>query len=92
MSDCLLYADDTSLFDIVHDPVTSSRKLNDDLSKVEDWARKWFVTINPTKIECMTFSVKRVKLLHPDLFYGDKKIIEVSQHTHVGVVLCNNLS
>ena len=91
MSDCLLYADDTSLFDIVHDPVTSSRKLND-LSKVEDWARKWFVTINPTKIECMTFSVKRVKLLPPDLFYGDKKIIEVSQHTHVGVVLCNNLS
>lgn len=32
------------------------------------------------------------KPLHPDLFYGDKKIIEVAQHTHLGVALCNNLS
>ena len=47
---------------------------------------------NPTKTECMTFSVKRIKPPHLDLFYGDNKIIEVSQHTHLGVVLCNNLS
>ena len=79
-SDCLLYADDTSLFDIVDDPV------------IEDWARKWLVTINPTKTECITFSVKRIKPPHPDLFYGDQKIIEALQHTHLGVVLCNNLS
>ena len=91
-SDCLLYADDSSLFDIVEDPVTSSLKLNNDLSDIEDWARKWLVTINPSKTECMTFSVKRIKPFHPDLFYGDKKIIEVAQHTHLGVVLCNNLS
>ena len=75
-SDCLLYAHDTSLFDIVDDPVTS----NNDLTAIEDWARKWLVTINPTKTECMTFSVKRIKPPHPDLFYGDQKIIEVSQH------------
>ena len=91
-SDCLLYADDTSLFDIVDDPVTSSQKLNNDLSKINDWARKWLVTINPSKTECMTFSAKRIKPPHPDLFYGDNKINEVAQHTHLGVVLCNNLS
>ena len=91
-SDCLLYADDTSLFDIVDDPVTSSQKLNNDLSEIKDWARKWLVTINPSKTECMTFSAKRIKPPHPDLFYGDNKIIEVAQHTHLGVVLCNNLS
>ena len=91
-SDCLLYADDTSLFDIVDDPVTSSLKLNNDLTEIEDWAQKWLVTINHTKTECMTFSVKQIKPPQPDLFYGDQKIIEVSQHTHLGVVLCNNLS
>ena len=91
-SDCLLYADDTSLFDIVDDPVTSSQKLNNALSKIYDWARKWLVTINPSKTECMTFSAKRIKPPHPDLFYGDNKINEVAQHTHLGVVLCNNLS
>ena len=56
-SDCLLYADDTSLFDIVDDPVTSSLKLNNDLSEIEDWTWKWLVTSNPSKTECMTFSV-----------------------------------
>ena len=91
-SDCLLYADDTSLFDIVDDPATSSQKLNNDLSEIKDWARKWLVTINPSKTECMTFSAKRIKPPHPDLFYADNKIIEVAQHTHLGVVLCNNLS
>ena len=91
-SNCLLYADDTSLFDIVDDPVTSSQKLNNNLSKINDWARKWLVTINPSKTECMTFSAKRIKPPHPDLFYGDNKINEVAQHTHLGVVLCNNLS
>ena len=90
--DCLLYADDTSLFDIVDDPVTSSLKLNNDLSEIEDWAWKWLVTINPSKTDCMTFSGKRSKPPHPDLFYGDNKSIEVAQHTHLGVVLCNNLS
>jgi len=50
-SDCLLYADDTSLFDIVDDPVTSSQKLNNDLFEIKDWARKWLVTINPSKTE-----------------------------------------
>ena len=53
---------------------------------------EWLVTINPTKTECMTFSVKRMKPLHPDIFCSDKKIIEVSQHTHLCVVLSNNFS
>ena len=66
--------------------------INNDLSEIEHWARKWLVTINPSKTECMTFSVKRMKPPHPNLCYGDNKIIEVAQHTHLGVLLCNNLS
>ena len=92
---CFLYADDTSLFDIVDDPVTSSLKINNDMILLRSrtaWARKLFVTINPKKTEYVTFSVKRIKPSHPDLFYGDQKIIEVSQHTNLGVVLCDNLS
>ena len=86
------FADDTSLFDIVDDAVTSSLKLNNDTSEIKDWARKWLVTINPTKTDCMTFSVTRMKPLHQNLLYSDTKIIEVSQHTHLGVVLCDNLA
>ena len=55
-SDCLLYADDTSLFDVVEDPALSFSKLSNDLNSIEEWALKWLVTINPSKTKCMTFS------------------------------------
>ena len=93
-SDCLLYADDTSLFDIVDSPDVSSTKLNNDLHKIDNWARASMasITINPTKTECITFSVKRFKPYRADLFFEGKKIVEVSQRTHLGVTLSSNLS
>ena len=33
-----LFAEDTSLFSVVHDVNTSAKNLNDDLKKVNDWA------------------------------------------------------
>ena len=47
-SNCLLYADDTSLFDIVESPNDSADKLNHDLEEMHSWAKTWLVTINPT--------------------------------------------
>ena len=92
-SNCLLYEDDTSLFDIVESPNDSADKLNPDLEEMHSWAKTWLViTINPTKTECMTFSAKRTKQQHPDLFYDGKKIHEVSHYTHLGVTLFSNLS
>ena len=35
----LLYDDDTSLYDIVDNPDTSSTKLNNDLIEIEKWAK-----------------------------------------------------
>jgi hypothetical protein len=35
----LLHADDTSLYDIVDNPDTSSTKLNNDLIEIEKWAK-----------------------------------------------------
>ena len=62
---CLLYADDTSFFDVVDDPTVSAVKLNSDLEQICDWAKRWLVTINASKTKCMTFSVKRFKPFHP---------------------------
>ena len=36
-SDCLLYADDTSIFDIVDSPTMSSMKLNNDLISIRSY-------------------------------------------------------
>ena len=37
-SNAKLFADDTSLFSVVHDVNTSAKNLKDDLKKVNDWA------------------------------------------------------
>ena len=79
-SKCLLYADDTSLFEVVDSPDNTALILNKDLESIQRWAMKWLVTINPGKTECMTFSSKRIRPIHPDLriLYNGNKISEVS--------------
>ena len=46
-----LFADDTSLFIIVDDPVASAERLNADLIKILQCAETWLVTFNPNKTE-----------------------------------------
>ena len=41
------FADDTSLFSTVHDPTLSAKILNDDLSRISEWAHKWKMLFNP---------------------------------------------
>ena len=41
------FADDTSLFSVVHDVNTSAKELNDDLKKVDDWGFQWKMSFNP---------------------------------------------
>ena len=42
-----LFADDTSLFSVVHDITTSSCDLNYDLIRVREWAFEWKMRFNP---------------------------------------------
>ena len=53
-----LFADDTSLFIIVNDPVASAEQLNADLIKILQWAETWLVTFNPNKTESLITSHK----------------------------------
>ena len=70
----------------------SSVKLDNDLKKINDWAHQWFVTVNPDKTESMIFSVKKLKVYHPDLLHDNNRIVDVSQQTHLGVTSSSNLS
>ena len=40
-SDAKLFADDTSLFTVVHDKITSANQLNRDLKIISEWAYQW---------------------------------------------------
>ena len=46
-SDARIFADDTSLFVIVDDPVSAHETLSHDLGLVQDWAYQWRVSFNP---------------------------------------------
>ena len=87
-----LFADDTSLFIIVDDPITSAARLNSDLDKITRWAALWLVTFNPTKSESFLVSRKVNRPVHPPLFMQNIQIEEVECHKHLGVFLSNDCS
>jgi hypothetical protein len=57
-----LFADDTSLYLIVDDLNETADSLNNDLTKIHDWATKWLVTFNAQKTETMTTFVFKIYL------------------------------
>ena len=87
-----IFADDTTLFEVVDDPMDSGQLLNDDLTKISWWSDRWLVTMNPSKTRSMTFSNKRERLNHPVLSMGGCDIEEVDIYTHLCLTLQNNMS
>ena len=87
-----LFADDTSIYITVENPFSSAALLNSDLEKINDWSKKWLVSFNPSKTECMTISNKIKKPFHPSLIFDDVHLKEVESHKHLGVIFSSNLS
>jgi hypothetical protein len=89
------FADDTSLFSIVTDPILSATELNHDLRLIEDWAFQWKMSFNPDPskqaIE-MLFSQKKKKTVHPHLYFNNQIVRNVTDHKHLGLVLDSKLT
>ena len=88
----LIYADDTTLLEIVDDPAVSAGRLNSDLNKIAVWADKWLVTMNPVKTRNVVFSLKRNKQVHPPLFLNSNNVKDAESHTHLGLTLQSSMS
>ena len=89
------FADDTSLFSIVRDPITSAADLNHDLQIISQWAFQWKMSFNPdpTKpAEEIIFSHKRRRHDHPPLFFNNIEVEQVSDHKHLGFILDSKLT
>ena len=80
-----LFADNTSLYLVVDNPIDAANVLNSDLNKIHLWAKKWLVTFYPSKSECLLFSRKHNKPLHPPLSMNQQQINEVDMHKHLGL-------
>ncbi|MCG8077918.1 MAG: reverse transcriptase family protein, partial [Candidatus Thiodiazotropha taylori] len=87
-----LFADDTSLYIIVDDPLTAGITLNSDLYKIQRWASEWLVAFNPAKSESLLISRKINKPYHPPLFMNYQQIQEVTSHKHLGLYFSNDCS
>ena len=53
-SNIKFFADDTMLFSIVKNPVTSANDLNHDLDMIYQWAHQWKMEFNPDPIKQVT--------------------------------------
>ena len=79
-SNAKLFADDTSLFSVVHD----------DLKQVNDWAFQWKMSFNtdPNKqVQELTFSRKSKRLTYPPLVFNDNNVSQTFSEKHVGIML-----
>ena len=89
------FADDTSLFSIVKDPIISAEELNHDLHLISQWAFQWKMSFNPdpTKpAEEVIFSHKRQSPNHPPLFFNNTEVKQVNDHKHLGLILDSKLT
>ena len=75
---------------IVDDPNETADPLNNDLTKIHNWATKWLVIFNAQKTETMTISRKVDKPYHPSLYMDSNDISTVSEHKHLGLVISDN--
>ena len=84
-SNIRLFADDTSLYIFVEDPVVAANCLNSDLNKITLWATTWLVSSNPTKTESIIISRKLNRKRHPSIYMQNHQILEVVFHKHLGL-------
>ena len=61
-SNVKLFADDTSIFLVVHDSRSSSLSLNEDLPKISQWGYKWKMLFNPDASKEVQFYFNNILL------------------------------
>ena len=80
-SNVKLFADDTSLFSVVHNITDSANLLNSDLSEINEWALQWKMSFNPDPI----------KQAHPGLMFNNNIVNLTTNHKHLGMILYSKL-
>ena len=94
-SNVKLFADDTSLFSVVHNITDSANLLNSDLSKINEWALQWKMSFNPDPIKQaqeVIFSRKTSKRNHPGLTFNNNIVNLTTKHKHLGMIFDSKLS
>ena len=86
------YADDTTLLEVVDNPVISIQNINTDLHTLSLWADQWRVTFNALKTHFMRISKKKKKPVLDDIVLNGCQITEVDKYPYLGLIINNKLN
>ena len=89
------FADDTSIFSVVHNVDLSEKQLNDDLSKISEWAFQWKMSFNPDfskQAQEIDFSCKTHKISHPKVNFNNSPVVQSTYQKHLGLYLDDKLN
>ena len=90
-----LFADDTSLFSVIHDSQTSANVLNKDLEMIHNSAFQWKMNFNPDptkQAQEVISSCKTKKLPHPPLVFNNTNVTQSIYQKHLGIILDSKLT
>ena len=94
-SNVKLFADDPSLFSVVHNITNSANLLNSDLSKIKEWALQWKISFNADstkQAQEIIFSRKTSQRNHPGLMFNNSIVNVTTIHKHLGMIFDSKLS
>ena len=81
-----LFADDSSLFSVVHDSNISANELNNDLQKISEWDYKWKMPFNRDlnkQAQEVIFSRKLNKPSHPKIVFNSEPVVCADWQKHL---------
>jgi Tfp pilus assembly protein FimT len=83
-----LFADDTSLSYSGRNYDVKKSDINNDLSKLNEWAKLWLVYFNPKKTKALDISTSAVP--HLDLRFNGEPVEIVKNHKHLGITFTSD--
>ena len=89
-SNVKFFADDTMLFSLVKDFVTSANDLNHDIDMIYQWAHQWKMEFNPDPTKLTTdifFSCKKISVNHPQLIFNGSAVIQINEQKHLRLIV-----
>ena len=90
-----LFADNASLFSVIHDSQTSANAFNKDLEIIHNWDFQWRINFNPDsnkQVQEFFFSRKTKKLLHPSLVFDNANVTQSIYQKHLDMILDSKLT
>ena len=94
-SNAELFADDTTLFPVIHDSSTSALEQNSDLPKINRWTCQRKMSFNPDpkkQAQEVIFSRKPKAIWHSSLVSNNDNVIQVTSQKYLGIILDTRLS